>query len=382
MRDLIVKPDHLPAVSFRNLSANDRHILSLIHLGGPISRAELGRRTGLALPTVVRLTDQMIDEGLIATEQKVMMGRRGQPSLPLILAQDAAFAFGVSVSMDRLAVNLVDLSGRVLAEIEEAIDATNREEAVARIIVIANDLVEQTSVPRKRIYGIGIALSGFFVGAPHRLNAPLGMEDWAVEDLEHALRGRLGLPVLIENDGNAAAVGERIYGVGRSIASFAYIFVDSGLGGGLVLDGKLWRGRNGNAGEFTGLLPPEVRANRATLSLLLTMLNEDGHCFATIAEMLSAYDPAWPTLDRWLGAVKPQINMIISAIGAVFDPDAIVVGGRLPLDLADRLIAVSHFYTVDVRGQDRAFPALRRSEVSQNAAALGAAALTFDHLFF
>lgn len=365
-----------------SLSPNERQILSLIHNIGPVSRAELARQTGLALPTIIRLTDQLMQTGLVAAEQKVMMSSRGQPSLPLILAPDGAYAFGACVRSDRLTLNLIDLSGKVLADRSKAVDAVHRSHVEQRITALCAELVTQAAIDPLRVAGIGIALSGFFVGPPWRINAPLGMDDWAVEDLDAALGERFGLPVLVENDGSAAAVGERIYGLGRTVRSFAYAYVDRGFGGGLVIDGRLWRGRNGNAGEFTGVLPPAVRPHRPTLKLLLEMLAQDGIAHADIPAMLSGYDPAWPAIDRWVKRVTPQMDMVLSAISAVTDVDAVVVGGRLPDDLAQRLIDASACFSVGVRGRDRAFPDMHLSQVGGDAAALGAAALIFDRHFF
>ena len=88
------------------------------------------------------------------------------------------------------------------------------------------------------------------------------MGDWALRDLEAELSQVLDMPVWIENDGNAAAVGESLFGVGRRHRSFAYLYIAAGLGGGLILDGVPVRGFRGNAGEFTGLLPVQARETR------------------------------------------------------------------------------------------------------------------------
>ena len=172
------------------------------------------------------------------------------------------------------------------------------------------------------------------------------------------------------------------YGVGESAKSFAYIYIDRGLGGGMVIDGKLWRGANGNAGEFTGILPPQLRAERPNLLMLWEMANAAGAKFKTVPEMLEKLDLRSEAVDRWLEKVAPQMNAIVSAIAATFDPQRIVVGGRLPAGLVNRLIDMTHYYSVPVRGVDRAYPLISTSQLTGDAVALGAASLPFSaHLF-
>lgn len=367
-------PDTSP---FRALSANERQVLGLIRRHAPMSRAELARRTGLALPSISRIAEALLKDGLIVAEEKVMMGRMGQPSLPLALAPRGAFAIGVAVRSDSLAVTLTHLSGQVMAQVQERPQDPARDVVEARIIDLTSRLLEDHGTAG-RLCGIGIALSGFFLPGQDQINAPLGMEDWAVARLEALLRARMGVPVVIENDGNAAAIGEYFHGEGDHPASFAYLYVDRGLGGGVVIDGHLMRGSHGNAGEFTGLLPPEARAMRPTLDLLRKMLAEDGHPFDSITALLEHYDDTWPTLDRWLDKVTPVTDAIVSAASAILDPQKVVIGGRIPMPLARRLAERVSCYSVPVRGRDRPFPRIAAHHAPGDMVAFGAGMMCFQ----
>jgi predicted NBD/HSP70 family sugar kinase len=161
----------------------------------------------------------------------------------------------VAVRADSLTVTLSHLSGRVVAQICESHENPAREAVEARIIALASRLLEAEGVS-PRLCGIGIALSGFYLAGQQQINAPLGMEDWAIERLEALLQERMKVAVVIENDGNAATIGEYFQSGADYPASFAYLYIDRGLGGGVMLDGRLMRGSHGNAGEFTGMLPP------------------------------------------------------------------------------------------------------------------------------
>lgn len=364
--------------AFRTLTGNERDLLGAIRRDAPISRAELARRSGLALPTVSRLVDQLLRDGLLIAEDKVMMSRMGQPSLPLSLAPHAAYAFGVAVRADMMTVDLVHLSGRVIASRNAPTAGASRTDVATMIATLIDQLLEDGGVPPERLCGLGLALPGFFVSDPLRINAPLGMEDWATADLEQDLSQALGLTVIADNDGSAAALGEYLYGHGDTCPSLAYLYIDGGLGGGIIQDGKLMRGSRGNAGEFTGLLPPAMRADRPTLTSLRATLAEDGKSYASLSDMLTGIEPEMGGIERWLDRSVPATDAVISAIGAISDPDAIVIGGRLPSFIGERLAIRLSFYTVPVRGRDRAFPKLLVSKVDGDAAALGASALCFN----
>lgn len=306
-----------------------------------------------------------------------MMGRMGQPSLPLSLATHAAYAFGVTVRPDALTVTLTHLSGQVVADVEMAHDGMTRQQTVGRIGDAIEELISGAAVPADRVCGLGLALPGFFIDDPERVNAPLGMEDWATAELEQELGDKLGLPVVIENDGSAAALGEYTYGRGSEFNSFAYLYVDRGLGGGVINDGQLLRGRRGNAGEFTGMLHPEMRSTRPTLNLLKLIVEASGVA-CSLSDLTHGRYLSSAIVDRWIDQVLPATDAIVSAIAAIIDPDAIVIAGRLPAFVAERLITRLRFYSVPLRGRDRPFPLLVSSNVRGDAASLGASALCFN----
>lgn len=355
--------------------------MSLIRQHKVISRAELARITGLALPSVGRLTARLIEIGLVATGQKVAAGP-GQPSLPLSLSNDRVLSIGLSVTADGLSLAVISLTGQQLIARSEAIDATNKQRLLDRTAALFEEMAASGELDRERVFGLGVAFPGFFTGNHGQLATPIGMESWALTDLQRAFEEQLGLPVWIENDGSAAAAGEALYGIGESAKTFAFIYIDRGLGGGVVINGKLWRGANGNAGEFTGILPPHLRAERPNLLMLWEMSNAAGARFKTVAEMIENIDLRSEAVGRWLEKVSPQMDAIVSAIASSFDPDAIVVGGRLPTGLVSRLIERTRFFSVPVRGVDRAYPLLAPSALRGDAVALGAASLPFSaHLF-
>jgi predicted NBD/HSP70 family sugar kinase len=370
----------LPSRKPQPFNQNERRLLNLVRHEGPISRAELARRTGLAMQSVVRLVEGLMERGFLRGDGRVISGR-GQPSLSIVLVKDAAFTVGVSIMTDAMSVVLMDLSGAAVASANEILDISDRGAAVAHLSDTIRRLTFEAKIDPRRIFGVGVATTGYFIDAK-RINPPASMDDWALRDLEVDLANALSLPVWLENDGNAAAVGESLFGVGRDHRSFAYVYIAGGLGGGLIVDGAPLRGFLGNAGEFTGLLPIDVRPTRPTLSLLLDMLRQDGLEFGGIGEMVARFDPNWPAVEAWLEKTAPAMSAIVSAIGAVVDPEAIVIGGRIPGALAARLVENTAYYAATLRDFERPFPRLLCARAKGDAAALGAASIPLkEHVF-
>lgn len=362
-------------------SPNERRVLEFVRRQGVTSRADLTRATDLAPQSISRLVEALIDRGLLKFEGRRNVGR-GQPSLNVTLDPNAAYAAGVSVTTERISAALIALDGALLAERELKVPGMAVEDVVAATREGLRDIFAELGLERRRLFGLGLAMTGFFTGETQRMNPPDPLAHWATLDLDRAFMQGLDLPVWVENDGNASAIGESLYGAGQAHPSFAYLYFTYGFGGGLVEDGRLVRGRHGNAGEFSAMLPPDRHGDRPTLELLRRILVERGVPLAGLSELEARFDPAWPGIDEWVKRVKRPLSDIVSAISAVADPGAIVLGGQIPKPLAVRLIGEVEFYNRARRGVDRPTPQLIVSTIKGDAAAVGAASMPFKHAFF
>ncbi|MFE7232819.1 ROK family protein [Streptomyces sp. NPDC057596] len=236
-------------------SHNTALVLDLLRGAGAegISRLELAERTGLTPQAVSKITARLRQRGLAAEA-----GRRastgGKPRTVLRLVPEAGHAVGVHVDRDELRVVVVDLNGTVTGERRRPLDLGAGAESVVATVAhevegLVRDVLRVRPGPADAgsLVGVGVALPGPLdhrCGVLHRVT---GFPEWDGFPLRDALARRLGVPVVVDKDTNAAALGLAIAGEGRS---FAYLHLGTGLGAGLVIGGSVHRGARTGAGEF------------------------------------------------------------------------------------------------------------------------------------
>lgn len=368
-------------VASLTLSANERRVLQLVRLGHAATRAEITQATGLTAQSISRIADALAGRGLLTFGERINQGR-GQPSVKLELNRSAAHAVGLSIMTDAVSGAVMDLSGAVLATRWQQLAAFDQSTILEACRALYDELLGATGLVTRDLAGVGVGVTGAFTGVNRQVNPPEPLDALALIDLDHLLAETLERPVWIDNDGNVAAMAEALNGVGRRHATFAYLFFSMGFGGGVVINGTLYPGVFGNAGEFAGILPPEHHNTRPTLELLRQMMAQKGRYHRDIFEMIRQFDPQAPGIEEWIDLVVPKLTAVASAISAVIDPEAIVLGGRLPRPLADRLVQAISYYSVPRRGLEKPHPALLVSEVGGDAAAIGAAVIPLKARFF
>ncbi|MCF0078528.1 ROK family transcriptional regulator [Streptomyces lomondensis] len=235
-------------------SHNTALVLDLLRTAGAdgISRLELAERTGLTPQAVSKITARLRADGLAA-----QAGRRastgGKPRTVLRLVPEAGHAVGVHLDRDEVRVVLVDLRGAVVGERRAALDLGAGAEAVLGAVREAVAAVREAvaAVPPagfdRALLGAGVALPGPLDHARGVLHRVTGFPEWDGFPLREALAERLGVPVVVDKDTNAAALGLAAGGEG---GSFAYLHLGTGLGAGLVIGGSVHRGARTGAEEF------------------------------------------------------------------------------------------------------------------------------------
>jgi predicted NBD/HSP70 family sugar kinase len=219
-------------------------ILGLLGLRGPSSRADIARALNVSPATITQTTKELIARKLVV-ELDSVPSQGGRPARLLGLVRSAGGAIGAKVTADHVAIVDVLLDGTVQTSTSEPFDPTSPD-ALDRLCRILAAAVESHAGP---LLGVGVGVPGSVDSqASGVVDAPtLGWSDAQVGPM---LRAALGVPVLVDNDVNTLAAAESIYGVGRAHSSYLVVTVGRGIGCGIVIDGNIYRGANGGAGEI------------------------------------------------------------------------------------------------------------------------------------
>ena len=375
------EPSFFDRLDIRPPSASERRVLGTLVRAGVVGQPVLAKATGLAQQSISRIAKRLVSIGAITEGERVLSGKRGQPGVELRAVPSFAYTFGLSMMTDAISVALMDFSGQVVDERHHDLSAMTRNVVLSELATIIDALVDRHQIERRRIFGLGVSVSGRHIGPGAIYNTPSALDDWALTAIDRLFEERFDMPVWVENDGNAAAVGESLVGVGRTYGNFAYLFVDALIGGGIIVNHELMRGCNGNGGEIGLILPKNIYPHPSLESLRQT-LGEYGVEFQRVSAMINQFDESWPGIEEWIIKTRGSFSLIASALAAILDPEAIVLGGRLPAPLAQRVIPHIDIYNDSRRGKPRALPRLLVSRSGGDASAIGAASLPFKEHFF
>lgn len=359
---------------------NQRTTLHAIRVHGPLTRIELANITGLTPPAIANITRRLLVEGFIG-EAGRRRGSRGQPPTDLVINPDACYAIGINVDRDHVTAALVNFVGRTVARrsCETAFALPNEVAAFCRTSI--EEMLIESDVDPGKIVGIGVAKPDD-LGVIELPGRPSSYSEWEAVDWQALFGDPIELPVFVENDSAAAAMGEQQLGLGHKYPSFFYILVSWGLGGGLVVDGSYFRGAEGRSGEIGFLLSRDPDGSEtpvqklASLSGLSKRVGRLGFQLSDIGQADAELNAA---VEDWVDCAADALLEPVMAINCLINPAAILIGGRLPKNLVDSL---TRKLTVRLGERAHHLPAIapvRRASLAEDAPAVGAATLPFAH---
>jgi len=328
---------------------NLRIVHEVIRVHGPLSRADVARHTQLSVQTVSNLVKELLALRLVQEGGRRSEGR-GAPSTELTINPDGAYAVGMDLDRDHLTGVLVDLAGQVRQRMHMEVETPSAAEVLDLMCGMVETMAQRQGLRVDDLAGLGVGVPGPMhrdeAGTGYLVN-PKAFPGWHDIPLATWLRDRLDMPVYLENNALAAAVGERWYGGGRQIGTFFYIYFGSGLGGGLIMNGQPYEGFTGNAGEI-GYLPTILARGGAArdsedvphvglhfnMPRLYARLREDGSAASSLEDLDRLLADENPVLLEWMDLASDHLTGLVLAIEYLLDPEAICFGGRL----SDRVV--------------------------------------------
>lgn len=369
---------------------NERVVLQALRVHGSCPKAELARLTGLTAQTIGLITARL-DEDQLLTREAPVRGKVGQPSVPIGLNPDGAFAIGIKIGRRSADWLLVDFTGKVRDRLVLDYPFPDSETLLPIIEANMNRLLRSLGGLRSRVVGVGVA-APFQLGGWHRM---LGLTEaqsqaWNQIDLGAQVQAMTDLPVSFAKDTAAACVAELLQGRGRDIRSFLYLFMDTFVGGGLVLHSHLHRGTQGNAGAVASLPlrvssggePPPQLVSQASLWDLEQRFR------AHALDPMAAYDdralqePWLPYTREWIDRAALALAHCIVSGTAFLDLDAVVVDGSIAAPLLQHLLQqiTEALKAYNWEGLQQ-MPRLELGSIGSDARALGGALLPLHACF-
>jgi len=371
---------------------NERLVLALVRRHGAMARADIARKTGLSAQTISVIIRELEKDGLITQGERVR-GRVGQPSMPMRLAADGVFSFGLKIGRRSAEIILMDFLGHI----RQRRHVTYSWPVPNKIRQFAFDSINEFTAAldadkRTRIAGLGIALPFELWNWVEEVGAPAAdMNAWLDADLIHDFGSALPFPVFLQNDGTAACGAELTFGRGPEFTDFVYFSIGSFIGGGVVLNNTLYPGRTGNAGAL-GSMPMRMRGtddaretiqliDTASLFVLERMLREHG----ISSEELWLSPERWPDfgqlLDEWVALAARGLAHAAVAAASVIDFPAAIIDGWLPENVRHRIVEATKLELTRIDLQGLSAPEIIEGKVGVHGKAMGAASLPLSHRY-
>jgi len=330
-------------------------ILEAIRKNGPISRTDISKLTEFNIVTVSNYVNHYIKKELVI-EGDLDESTGGRKPVLVELNPNAAYVIGLGLNMMSMVGLLVDLGTNIIYEIKREKAPENSEQMIQDLIKLCDEIIEKSGVEKEKVVGIGVAVPGIIDerGRTIRWPGALGSKDLSVcMSIKDSFEKHFNIPTFTENDANAAVLGEKWLGLDRDVRNMIYMF--SGVGIGILIDGQVYRGASGAAGELgifspsksdqESLKPSALNLGRWEMDLgmcdmarealkagekssLKDIVNNDFEKI-TIKEIIKASRDKDPLAIRIIEEAGKNLGRKVAFLVNLLNPEIVVVGGGI-----------------------------------------------------
>ncbi|APD89539.1 MULTISPECIES: ROK family transcriptional regulator [Alteromonas] len=371
---------------------NERLILTMLSKHGPLSKTELSEVTELTKQAVVRIVDILHEKGLVILKSKRVTGK-GRPSELYALNTKGAYSIGVMIGRREVKIVLMDIGGNI---VDEAIESYGYPEPHDLVVFITrhvpNFLGQLNNAQRQRLKGLGVAMPWFLGRWSDGKEMPVDVaQKWESFDIKKELEDELNMPIYVSNDCTSAAAAELLFGQGKKCSSYLYIYIDSFIGGGLVLKGNVEAGVHANSAALASYpvspsnspsLPAskrssEILLNRASLMSLIDYLNFKGYEVDNLVDLQRGLDADNFVFDEWLNDCSQAIAELIVGSNTLLDYNAVIIDVNITGPFLSNLTEKTEIFVKELLERDIYEPQIIKGDLGKRAIMMGAAILPF-----
>lgn len=354
------------------LSNTQRQILSHIYAYSPITRAELAEKSGLTPAAMTKITKTMIDDGWILALGR-LQSQRGQPGIALGINGEKGYSLGINIEVEKISIEMVNLNAESV--FSKSIKGIFEDPIYSRDELFSLLELLKLAYPTEfsHLVGAGVTTSCNFSEGDNVIY-PKHLKKWESLNIRDELAQYLDTDVWLENDGNAAALGEFIYDRKPLNSNLFYLYLGYGIGGGHLHNGVPYRGHYGNAGRIGKLFPlKEYRPSLNNLYKQLGLTDINPMRYQTLLNQLTQDDAV---IDTWVKNSIPSIKQAIWAIKTILDPEEIIIGGLIPQVIFDKIYNELQHELQDLKDSEEPLLDVSLAKLAgDKSAAIGAAVL-------
>lgn len=367
-------------------SHNERLILDLVRKNGELSKTEAARMTGLSNNATSVILRALEDEALLLKGEPIR-GKVGQPSVPMRINPAARTYLAFRIGRRSIELALLDFTGQILASRRQAVKYPTPSLVMTFFNEAHIPVLRSAKVRKSDVSGLSVVMPFELWSWTDEFDAPVSeMMDWKTFDIEHELSQQSPYTVAIENDGTAACRAELMFGKHQNKSDWIYFYVGTFIGGGVVLDQKLFAGKRGNAGGFGPMRVPEQNGkdrlvDHASLVVLEKALASADKKHVLLEDDESDWSGLEPEVSTWIDrAARSLAHAIVSSL-SIIDFEGVVIDGSFPAEVKTTLVDAvkTNLKNIDVQGIDP--PYIEAGSIGPSARLLGAAALQIDLAF-
>jgi predicted NBD/HSP70 family sugar kinase len=391
MAMVISKRRLMDQVDLNDHEKKNQQILDTIRKKGPIARAEISRLIGLNIVTVTSYVDQHIKKGVIE-EVGIDVSSGGRKPTLVDLNPNAVYLIGVGLGATDIIAVLCNLKGEIIDSVKKEYAPALDETLVNDMADLVQELIDKSKVEIAKVHGIGIGIPGIVNRKTSSVCWPAGFSD-ANQPVTMSLHGifeeKLGIPILVDNDANAAVFGEDWYGRNLGVQHAIYLY--SGNGCSFIINGQVYRGATSCAGEWLsesglrsidlGIVQQASSSQKENPSSAIYKLVNNDVKKITIHTVVKAAETGDPHAGRILKQAGDLLGRKAALLVNLFNPETVIVGGGVEVAGASFLDAVRQ--TVKKMSLPEATEKLRivPSALGENGVSLGAAAFVAQDYF-
>lgn len=321
----------------------EQAVLEAIFRGGPVTRPQIASATGLSKPTVGAAVTRLEQAGMISAIGP-QHGRRGRSPIAYVVRENAGFVVGLDIGGTNIRAGASDMFGELIHDEHQPTTKRGGRALATQIAELASRAVERGRATHERLLAIGVSTPGVVDRDTGRVRLAYNVSPDGVLDPLAAVGGRFGVPVLLDNNINLAALGEKSFGLARGVSTMVFIGVGAGVGMGIIMDDELVRGAHGAAGEISylplvgdpfdprhklhGGLEDEVGA-AGVLAAFAARSPERAGAVTTAQQLFELAGEGDRDATAVVEHVAARLGAAIATVCAILDPELVVLGGGI-----------------------------------------------------